>query len=221
MSSPGFWCGACGLYHDGLPLSYGSPAPAYWHSDLEDRPDSFLAQEECVIGGEQFFLRGRVVLPVVDTGQEFDWGVWVSVSRTSYERIIEIWDDPQRVSEPPFFGWLSSDIDGYQPTTLNLKTRVHTQRSATAPPSNWNPPTIHWRWNNAPGSPSPASAPSRNGTCTGSRNSIEVHCVVVAAMFTRFPVLSTGSAGRSAAVDGGGVAAISDGVDVDAPHQPS
>jgi hypothetical protein len=127
MVYPGFWCGSCGEHHEGVPLSYGSPAPAYWHHGLDGRADCFLAEEQCVVNGEHFFLRGRLVLPVIETGDEFDWGVWVSVSRASYDRILDSWDDPDRVREPPCFGWLSSDIAGYEPTTLNLKTRLHTQ----------------------------------------------------------------------------------------------
>jgi hypothetical protein len=34
---------------------------------------------------------------------------------------------PGRESEEPYFGWLSSDIPSYEPTTLELKTHVHTQ----------------------------------------------------------------------------------------------
>jgi hypothetical protein len=53
-------------------------------------------------------------------------GVWVSLSRTSYERMIALWDQPGRESEPPYFGWLQTALP-YQPSTLNLKTMVHTQ----------------------------------------------------------------------------------------------
>jgi hypothetical protein len=40
--------------------------------------------------------------------------------------VVELWDDPKRTEEPPYFGWLSNSIAGY-PETLNLKTNVHTR----------------------------------------------------------------------------------------------
>ncbi|RZJ90642.1 MAG: DUF2199 domain-containing protein [Hymenobacter sp.] len=44
----------------------------------------------------------------------------------------EIWNNPLRVAEEPYFGWLQTVIPGYD-NTLNLKTRVHTQAVGVAP----------------------------------------------------------------------------------------
>ena len=38
--------------------------------------------------------------------------------------MVELWDDPKIVEEPPYFGWLSNNIPIYR-TTLNLKLRLH------------------------------------------------------------------------------------------------
>jgi hypothetical protein len=51
-------------------------------------------------------------------------GVWVSVSRESFKRIVEIWSADVVKNEPPKFGWLCNNISEY-PDTLNLKTLVH------------------------------------------------------------------------------------------------
>ena len=109
-------------------MSYGVGAPAYWSPSLDLHESSMLAQEQCVIKGEHFFVRGRLIIPVIDAtpGTEFDWGVWVSLSPTSYERATSLWTTPGRVHEPPYFGWLSTELPLY-PSTLNLKTNVHTQ----------------------------------------------------------------------------------------------
>jgi hypothetical protein len=129
----GFDCGGCGERHPGLPLAYGTDAPAYWDERWARDPDSVLDQEVCVVGGEHYFLRGRIVLPVLDTGEEFEWGVWVSLSETSFARVAELWDDPARVDAPPYFGWLSTELPLYQPSTLNLKTMVHSQPVGVRP----------------------------------------------------------------------------------------
>lgn len=60
-------------------------------------------------------------------------GVWVSLSRPNFDRMSELWTDPGRVHEPPGFGWLSTELPLYEPTTLNLKTRVHSRPVGTRP----------------------------------------------------------------------------------------
>lgn len=124
MSSElGFLCSCCDEWHDGPPLSFGTPAPAYWQDDL---PDSVLTGEQCVIEREHFFVCARLVLPVRDAEEEFEWGVWVSLSRANFVRMTELWTEPSRVDEPPYFGWLSTELP-YEPSTLNLKTMVHSR----------------------------------------------------------------------------------------------
>lgn len=70
----GFRCSCCGQRHDELPFSYGAPAPAYWREGAENDPGSALDGERCVIGGEHFFVRARLLLPVVDAEEDFEWG---------------------------------------------------------------------------------------------------------------------------------------------------
>jgi hypothetical protein len=129
----GFACSCCGQRHDGPAFAYGAHAPVYWREDFEDSPGSVLGDEQCVIGGEHFFVRARLLLPVVDAAEEFEWGVWVSLSEPSFDRMIQLWTDPERVHEPPSFGWLSTEIPLYEPTTVNLKTMVHSQPVGTRP----------------------------------------------------------------------------------------
>ena len=39
----------------------------------------------------------------------------------------QLWTTPGRESEPPYFGFLCTELPLYQPSTLGLKTMVHTQ----------------------------------------------------------------------------------------------
>lgn len=127
-----FHCSHCDQHHGDLPLSYGAPAPAYWHDGLADAPGNLLTEEQCVIGGEHFFVRARLTLPILDSEDEFEWGVWVSLSGASFARTEELWTDPKRVEEPPYFGWLATELP-YEPSTLNLKTNVHSQPVGVRP----------------------------------------------------------------------------------------
>lgn len=60
------------------------------------------------------------------------YGVWSSLSEQSFKRVLELWDDPRRNDEPPYFGWLSNSIPGY-PETLNLKVDVVTREPDLRP----------------------------------------------------------------------------------------
>jgi hypothetical protein len=134
-SETSYLCHCCGERHDGLPMSYGTDAPAYWDPSLADNESSMLEQEQCIIKAEHFFIRGRLVIAVTDAppGTEFDWGVWVSLSRDNFARALSLWTTAGREQEPPCFGWLSTDLPIYQPSTLSLKTQVHTQTVGKRP----------------------------------------------------------------------------------------
>ena len=127
-----FECHVCGVRHPGPPLSYGLDAPAYWAPELADDPDNLLEQELCIIKGQGFFVRGLIEIPVLDTGDVFDWTVWVSLSETNFARALDLWDQPGRENEPPYFGWLSSQLP-YPVETLSLKTHVHTREVGRRP----------------------------------------------------------------------------------------
>ena len=128
-------CRRCGERHYGLPMSYGTEAPAYWDASLADDESSSLDQEQCVIKGEHFFIRGRLIIPVTDAapGTEFDWGAWVSLSRNNFASAQSLWTTAGREREQAYFGWLSTDLPVYQPSTLSLKAHVHTQAVGQRP----------------------------------------------------------------------------------------
>lgn len=108
-------------------MNFTSPAPAYWQPGMEQADDCILSSDQCVIQGEAFFVRGLIELPVIGRDDVFSWGVWVSLSEKSFEQASEQWDTPGRETEPAYFGWLATDLSPYSPSTINLKTMVHTR----------------------------------------------------------------------------------------------
>jgi hypothetical protein len=121
-------CSACGEEHDDLPFDWAFESPVYW--DGPKGPNDELTDDLCVWTDaddrECYFVRGLVELPVHGAEQTFNYGVWSSLSRASYERTLELWDDPVRVDEPPYFGWLSNDIAEF-PGALSLPLDVVTR----------------------------------------------------------------------------------------------
>ncbi|MEU4427017.1 DUF2199 domain-containing protein [Actinoplanes sp. NPDC024001] len=127
MSTDQFVCRACGGVHSGPPLSFAAPAPDFWQPEMTGDEACLLDSDLCVIAGEQFFVRGLIELPIWGTEESFTWSMWVSLSRPNFTRAVDVWEQPGRETEPPCFGWLSNAIAGYEPSTLNLRTNVHTR----------------------------------------------------------------------------------------------
>ena len=111
-----------------MPLAFHAPAPALWSTVPANQVDvsAFLGSDDCVIG-DHYFVRGLIRIPITDRSDWFEWGVWVSLSRENFERTVSLWTQPGREGEPPYFGWLSTELAPLYPSTLNLKTMVHTQ----------------------------------------------------------------------------------------------
>jgi hypothetical protein len=129
----GFKCRACGERHDELPFSYHSEAPAYWRAEQASDPESELGTDQCVIGGEHFFVRGLITIPVRDAEDDFAWGVWVSLSEQSFVQMSEDWTRPGREQVGPVFAWLATNLPVYDEPTLTLATNVHTQPLGVRP----------------------------------------------------------------------------------------
>jgi hypothetical protein len=109
-------------------MSYGFEAPASWWGLPEDerKSRSELSSDQCIIDGNDYFLKGLIEIPVIDTADRFNWTVWVSVSEASFQRASRLWREAGRETEPPFFAWLNTALPMYR-DTINLKTMVHTR----------------------------------------------------------------------------------------------
>lgn len=108
-------------------MSYGTDAPAYWRAEFAADESSTLDAEVCIIQGEHYFVRGSIEIPVIDSDIPFGWGAWVSLSGPNFKKTIDLINAAGRENEPPYFGWLSTELPVYPAATLNLKTNLHTR----------------------------------------------------------------------------------------------
>ncbi len=115
-----------------MPLDYSYDAPDYWTLEAKSDPNSFHNSDFCVIRKEHFFIRGLIEIPILGHSDAFRYGVWVSLSETNFQRMVNLWDDPAIVVEPACFGWLSNSIDLY-PETLNLMTNIKSREVGVRP----------------------------------------------------------------------------------------
>jgi hypothetical protein len=120
--------------HDGPALAYGFEAPLLYYQipQVERNARCELLSDQCVIDEKFFFVVGNLEIPILGRKEKFVWSPWVSLSQKNFLRASELWEQTGRESEPPYFGWLSSDIPGY-PTTEPIATRVHTRKVGVRP----------------------------------------------------------------------------------------
>jgi|KBSMisStandDraft_5_1062788.scaffolds.fasta_scaffold1064158_1 hypothetical protein len=129
----GFACSECGQWHE-LPLQYSFKAPfAITSIPLEDREQRVvITPDQCVIDNRDFYLRGRILIPIHGLNDPFVFGVWAEVGPREFIRANELWNTPGRENEPPFTGWLNSEIFLFG-DTLNLEVSVRTQPIGNRP----------------------------------------------------------------------------------------
>ncbi|MFD4233127.1 DUF2199 domain-containing protein [Streptomyces sp. NPDC058542] len=126
-SNPGFTCSCCGSHHVELPMNYSAEAPCFWEPSFADSTDCLLSPDQCVIRAQHYFVKGLIEIPITGSDEVFSWAAWISLSRDNFARSADLWDTPGRETEEPYFGWLSTDLFLYTPSTINLKTHVHTR----------------------------------------------------------------------------------------------
>ncbi len=126
-SKSDFGCRVCGERH-ALPLSYSVKAPlavgAIAAEELDQRV--VITPDQCVVDGKDFYLRGRILVPVIGLDEPFFWGIWAEVSPKNFVRTNELWTVEGREMEPPFRGWLNSQLPVFG-DTYNLEVSVQTQ----------------------------------------------------------------------------------------------
>jgi hypothetical protein len=114
--------------------TFGADKPLSYFAVPESERDSRCdaGSDDCVIDGESFFVRGCIEIPVHGYSDPFVWGVWVSLSKDSFDKWVGAFGKQKRSHIGPFFGWLNAWLKPY-PDTVNLKTRVHLRDDGIRP----------------------------------------------------------------------------------------
>jgi len=130
----GFYCSDCGQYHKDVPMAYGTDAPLLYFLIPEDqRKDRCeINDDQCIIDGKHFFLRGTLEIPVENNEEDFLWNVWVEISESDFDKINENWEDENRILDPPYKGEIATQLEPY-PQTCGLSVLLVTQKVGLAP----------------------------------------------------------------------------------------
>lgn len=98
-----------------------------WDPAFADADGCLLSSDQCVIRAQHYFVKGLIEIPVIGSDEVFSRAVRVSLSRENFSRAVSLWNTTGREAERPYFGRLSTGLAAYSPTTLHLKTHVHTR----------------------------------------------------------------------------------------------
>jgi hypothetical protein len=110
-----FKCTCCGEIHEGSP-SIAFRAPDYYACLSEEQKASWgkLSSDFCTITKDEntdYFIRTILEVPIHGVDEPFLWGVWVSVSKKSFDRCWETYENP--IEGEGYFGWVCNEIPGY------------------------------------------------------------------------------------------------------------
>lgn len=105
------------------------PHHAYVLDEAERATRAVLTEDTCVINNEDFFIRGVLKIPLIDSDGYLGYGVWVSQSEENFYSYVA---SPNSTEIGPYFGWFCSDISEFAPT-LSLKSRAHFQGEGLRP----------------------------------------------------------------------------------------
>ncbi|NRF72449.1 DUF2199 domain-containing protein [Aquincola sp. S2] len=130
-----FTCTCCGKLHEGSP-SFAFNAPDHYANLTEEQKARIgkLNSDVCTIAHEDrtdYFIRTILEIPIEGVAEPFTWGVWVSLSKKSFERYLDTYDTP--VEGEGFFGWLCNAIPNYPSGPSSRPTDVIVQLNRQRP----------------------------------------------------------------------------------------
>lgn len=119
-------CTRCGHEHSGPPYSFAADYPDPYANMSHDQRDirAVIGSDQCIIDGEQFYIRGCLELPIIGTEDIFLWGVWAKLNGEPFDEISAHWETEGREKQiGPYKGLLANSLSIY-PETLNMKLQI-------------------------------------------------------------------------------------------------
>lgn len=110
-----FKCNICGKIHSGLPMDliYRKPA-GYFKIPQDERAARIICNDDiCVIDNREFYIRGVLPIPIINSSDEFHWGAWARVDQDDFKTNLEYWDGNIPENLPSLHGTLSGGPKDY------------------------------------------------------------------------------------------------------------
>lgn len=123
-------CSVCGAEHKLVDLEPSFSRP----DEVVALPPEVRAQrvkeddDLCRVSGvdspDRYFVRCVLAVPLLDVRRHFNWGLWVEVERAAFERVVELWTDPNQAAEPPMAATIANRVP-LSPDTHGLGVQMH------------------------------------------------------------------------------------------------
>jgi hypothetical protein len=105
-------CKTCGKAHpmENVELTYGLPDEIFGLTDESRNERAKTSPDICMLDGSRMFIRGVIPLPVEGRVKSYAIGAWAELSSDDFQRIYDLWDEPDQASSAPFPGTLANEI---------------------------------------------------------------------------------------------------------------
>ena len=135
ISSKQYRCSTCGQIHKEIPaLGFMTPDNYDTLSEKDKTDLAEISEDFCVISypdQTDRFIRTVLSISIHGTCETLDYGIWVSVSKESFEDYQE--NFKSETSEPIYFGRICNKIRDYSETTKGLHVNVQVRKGGIRP----------------------------------------------------------------------------------------
>ena len=126
--SVGFTCAVCGETHAGetRDIRLALPEPIFVLDEDARERRAWVGEDSAVLqspGGERFFVRALLELPLVDEDGYFGYGTWIEVGHQDFDELGRLWHDEEGWRSDPFEGTLANELSPYA-ATEGLPVRI-------------------------------------------------------------------------------------------------
>ncbi|WP_373388266.1 DUF2199 domain-containing protein [Pseudomonas alcaligenes] len=105
-------CECCGKDHplEELELTFRRPDDVVSLSKKEREESVHENDDLCVISDARFFIRALLPLPVKGRDLPYNIGIWVEADQSTFERVYDLWSDPEQGNESSFIVKIANNI---------------------------------------------------------------------------------------------------------------
>ncbi|MBL8159995.1 DUF2199 domain-containing protein [Candidatus Saccharibacteria bacterium] len=135
-------CSHCGQLIQGQLPALAFAAPAAWNDNDEHKYGYSLGSDFCTIDNQYFFIRVVLRIPIIDSEDSLEWGVWVSLSEKNFKRYGKVYGTDAELEEEPYFGWLANELPTY-PDCSRIETYAHLRGGGLRPMLELNHDNLH------------------------------------------------------------------------------
>ena len=124
----GFTCAVCGESHAGetRDIRMGLPQAIFLLDEEERRSRAYVEDDFAILhgeGGDRYYVRALLELPIEGEEGYFGYGAWVEVSEDDVATLGELWNDDEGWRSRPFPGTLANELHPYA-FTEGLPVRI-------------------------------------------------------------------------------------------------